>query len=497
MRLLLSIITLCTAVCTLSKAQDSTYLKLEQHKLLNNKLNTYYDAPTLKELNSPVAYTDMNINYTQQNSDRYIWQKGSGFNNFNININSFLAKKNDFNLWGGFYYKNIAAKNINFNETLDYDYLYPYIMADSVGGNLKDEHYAISGGISKLFNKTTLGLESSFVGKQSTRNRDPRTQNISSNFNLRLSASQQLTSNYNLALALLGERYFQKAKIEFNSELGRPNIIHETGFGNFNKLLSGSRDNAEYLGYNYGLSLHFVPSNHLGWFALAKYTGTTINKKIQDLADIMNEAYKDNLDLQLGYKFALNSHSKVEIGVNYTDKKLRGVEGKFHIEESLMPILAKEKLFNSTAQDRIGYVSFQQSNNTYDWFATVSTSYLTQKETYKVPLSQEYFEFFSLEGQLGWNQRFSKNLLSLKFVYNYSNPLSATGEWNSFASSTYRYEILLNNFNYKNTQTSVIDFGARLSFPIPKLQTFYIGANASHLSAYALTNFGVTSGFVF
>lgn len=494
---LLSIIALCTALCATSKAQDSTYIKLEQHKLLNNKLNNYYDAPALKQLNSPVVYTDMNINYTQQNSDKFIWQKGSGFNNFNININSFLAKKNDLNLWGGFYYNNIAAKDVNFNETLDYDYLYPYIMADTVGGDLKDEHYAISGGISKLYNKTTLGLESSFVGKQSIRNRDPRTQNISANFNLKASANQHLTAKYNLALALLGERYFQKAKIEFNSELGRPNIVHETGFGNFNKLLAGSRDNAEYLGYNYGLSLHFVPSNHLGWFALAKYTGTTIDKRVKDLTDIMNEAYKDNFEFQLGHKLALNSRSKLEIGMNYMDKQLRGIEGKFHIQQSLMPLLGKENLFNSTSKDWSGYVSFQQSNNTYDWFATLNTSYIKQKETYLVPLSQEHFEHLNIEGQIGWNQQFNQNILSLKLIYNYSNPLSATGEWNSFASNTYRYEMLLNNFNYKNTQTSFVDFGAKLSFPFPKLQTFYIGANASYLSAYALTNFGVTSGFVF
>jgi len=494
---LLSIITLYISICTISKAQDSTYLKLQQHKLLNDKLNNYYDAPSLKDLNSPVPYTDMNINYTQQRSEKYIWQKGSGFNNFNININSFLAKKNDINLWGGFYYNNIAAREVNYNETLDYDYLYPYIMADSVGGDLKDEHYAISGGISKLFNKTTLGLESSFIGKQSIRNRDPRTQNISSNFNIKVSANQKLNSIYNLTLAVVGERYFQKAKVEFNSELGRPNIIHETGFGNFNKLLAGSRDNAEYLGYNYGLSLHFVPSHHLGWFALAKYTGTTIDKRVQNLADIMNEAYKDNFEIQLGHKLAVNSHSKLEIGMNYKDKKLKGVEAKFHIEQSLMPILSRENLFNSTSKNWTGYISLQRNSNNYDWYATVSSSLINQHETYQIPLSEEKFEFINIEGQFGWNQRFTENLLSLKFIYNYSNPLSATREWNSFASNTNRYAMLLNNYNYKNTQTSFVDFGARLSFPVPKLQTFYIGANASHVSAYALTNFGITSGFVF
>ena len=494
---LLVIIPLCTTLCATSYAQDSTYIKLEQHKLLNHKLNNYYDAPALKKLNTPVTYTDMNINYAQENSDKFIWQKGSGFNNFTININSFLEKKNNLNLWGGFIYNNISKKDINFNETLDYDYLYPYIMADTVGGDLRDEHYAIVGGLSKAYHKTTIGLESSFVGKQSVRNRDPRTQNISANFNLTLSLSQQLNPKYNVAVALLGERYFQKSKVEFNSELGRPNIVHETGFGNYNRLLAGTRDNAEYLGYNYGASLHFVPTKQLGWFALAKYTGTSIDKRIKDLTQVMNEAYKNIFQVRVGHKLAVNSNSKVEIGANYINNKLKGVEGKFHIEQSLMTELGKENLYNSSKKDMGGYVSFQQTKDNTDWFATLGATYIEQEETYKAPSSREYIEYLNISGELGWNQRFQKNILNIKFAYNYTNPLTATGKWNSLSNNSYRYEMLTNNFDYKNTQSSAVDFAAKISFPMPKLQTMYVGAKVSYVSAYELAHFGVTSGFVF
>lgn len=494
---LLSIISLCTMLCATTQAQDSTYITLEQYKLLNSKLRPYYDSPALKKLNTPVTYTDMNISYAQENADQYMWQKGSGFNSLTINITSFLEKKNNLNLWGEFNYDNNSIKDVNFNETLDYEYLYPYIMADTVGGNLRNEHYTISGGLSKTYNKTTFGLESTFLGKQSIRNRDPRTHNISANFNVTLSISQQINSKYNLGFGVLGERYFQKAKVDFNSELGRPNIVHETGFGNYNSLLAGTRDNSEYLGYNYGLSLHFVPSDQLGWFAVAKYTGSTIDKRIKDLAQVMNEAYKDNFQVQLSYKLALATNSKLEFGSHYTEQKLKGVEGKYHIEQSLMAELGKENLFNSSSKNIGGYASFQQSNLQNDWFITLGSSYLQEDETYITPVSNTSFDFFNLSGQFGWNQKISKNLLSLKLTYNYSNPLTAKGEWNSFSSNSYRYEMLTNNFNYKNTQANYLNFSTKVSFPIPKLQTLYLGANVSYVSVYELTHFGVTSGFVF
>jgi hypothetical protein len=154
-------------------------------------------------------------------------------------------------------------------------------------------------------------------------------------------------------------------------------------------------------------------------------------------------------------------------------------------------------LFNSSSKNIGGYASFQQSNLQNDWFITLGSSYLQEDETYITPVSNTSFDFFNLSGQFGWNQKISKNLLSLKLTYNYSNPLTAKGEWNSFSSNSYRYEMLTNNFNYKNTQANYLNFSTKVSFPIPKLQTLYLGANVSYVSVYELTHFGVTSGFVF
>lgn len=460
-------------------------------------LSSFYNVPALKKISIPVNYTDMHIHYGQQKSDDYIWQKGSGSNIFDVQFSSFQQKNNTLRVWGAFDYKNSSIKDVNFNETLDYDYLYPYIMADTVGGDLRNEQYAIAAGLSKTYNKSTYGAEASFVGKQSVRNRDPRIQNISANVNITLSVSQALTEKYNLALSLFGDRYFQQAKVAFNSELGRPTIFHETGLGNYNKLFANTKDEAEYLGYNYGVALHFVPTDQIGWFGRAKYSASIIDKKIKDVSFVINQANKQGLSFQAGYKSILNTHAFIELGLDYDLHTLTGLEGRFHSQQSQLIELDKVQLFNSAATTFGGYISFLHSKDATTWTATFKAAYAKEKETYVLPFNQQQIAAIDLLGELRLNQKVRKSLLSLVAKYNYINPLSSEAIWTGVDIDSYRYAMLTHNFKYKSMEVSSVDVALKLAMPVKKLQTFFIGANAGYASAYNLTQFGITSGFVF
>lgn len=496
---LFTIISFFTILSLNLQAQDSTYIVLSKYNTLNSSLNKYYDTPTLKLLNTPIQYTSMNINYSTEESKKYILQKGSAVNDFNINIESFQKKDNNLNLWGKFQYENIHTKNVNFNETLDYDYLYPYIMSDTVGGNLTNEHYMILGGLSKTHNKTTYALETSFIGKQSIRQRDPRINNISSNFNATFSIARKASPNYTLGLALIGERYFQKAKVSFNSELGRPSIIHETGLGNYNKIFAGIRDNSEYLGYNYGLSLHYVPSNQLGWFAAIKLMGSNIEKKIKDIALVINDSKKYDFDTQLGYKIAISTTQRVEAGVRYNYKDINGLEGLFNNVDSQVGLvkISDENLFNASNQSIGGYLSYQQTTAATTWAVKIFGYHMNSKETYQLPAAIEDLQLLNIGGQVDLNQKIAKKTLIAHLGYSLNHPLSSQAAWTGLNSTSMRYQMLANNFDYKNTQVSLINVAVKLAIPVKKLQTFFIGVDASYAEAYKSKHFGITSGFVF
>lgn len=498
MRLLL-IISFMFILSAQSNAQDTTFVRLEEHKILHRNLSKYYNTPALSTYDNPIDFTDLSINYASNQSDTYILQQGSGYNDFNININSYQRKKNNLNLWGSFQYNNVSIKDIIFNETLDYNYVYPYVMTDTVGGNLKEEHYKILGGLSKTYDRTTYAFETSFVGKQSVRSRDPRVNNISSNFNATFAVSHRINQDYSLGLALIGERYFQKSKIAFNSELGRPTVFHETGLGNYNKIFADTRDNAEYLGYNYGTTLSFVSINHIGWFAKADYLGTHVTKKITDVAYVINEANKHALGVDLGYKFGINTNTFLESGAYYRRNSIAGIEGKFDNKDSQAGLhkISDENLFNSSNQTIGGYISYQKIYPKTTVSTAIRAAYTDSKESYVLPIRQEKFQYLNFIGDIQLNQQIQKSLLLLNLKYSYTNPLSAEGNWTGLTYNSVRHQMLINNFDYRNTQVSLIAFSAKISFPVKKLQRMFFGAHVSYASAYNLKQFGMTSGFVF
>ena len=496
---LLSIISLCTILSAELHAQDSTFAKISEYNALHKNVSMHYDAPALKAKNVPVDFTDIKAAYSSQESDKYIIQKGSGSNNFNIDIESFQTKKNNLSLWGNFKYQNIKTKNVNFNETLDYDYLYPYIMTDSVGGNLNDEHYTILGGLSKTSHKSTYGFETSFIGKQSVRSRDPRTNNISSNFNLKFSYAYQWNEKYNAAVSLLGDRYFQKSKISFNSELGRPTVYHETGLGNYNKIFADTRDNAEYLGYNYGITLHLVPNDQLGWFFSGKYVIHNIQKKIKDVAFVINEANKSNLEFNTGYKRALTSSSQVEIGASYLQKNITGNEGIFDNKDSQTGLqqINSADLFTANLNEVGGYLAYYKQYGNTIWNTKLGAKYINSEETYKLPLSEEKINFLNLNAELSLIQKIGKNKILADIRYSHTNPSNNTSIRTGFDVSTTRYDMLTNNFDYKSTKVSVLSGALKIALPVKTLQTFYVGINGSYAEVYKFKQFGITSGFVF
>ena len=71
-------------------------------------------------------------------------QSGNGEKSIGFQADSYIRKKN-YCLWGNALYRNGRVKNLKWNETSDWELLYPYLLADSVGGDLSKEIYSFTG----------------------------------------------------------------------------------------------------------------------------------------------------------------------------------------------------------------------------------------------------------------------------------------------------------------------------------------------------------------
>ena len=93
-------------------------------------------------------------------------------------VSSWIKLSDRTRLWGNARYTTGKETGVVWNETADFELLYPYVMADSIGGDLSLQEYAFTGGYSGRARKFTWGIEGSYRAALEYRNRDPRPKNI-------------------------------------------------------------------------------------------------------------------------------------------------------------------------------------------------------------------------------------------------------------------------------------------------------------------------------
>ena len=97
--------------------------------------------------------------YTSE-SEPVLLQSGDGEKSIGFQADSYIRKKN-YCLWGNTLYRNGRVKNLKWNETSDWELLYPYLLADSVGGDLSKEIYSFTGGYAARYESITCLLYTS------------------------------------------------------------------------------------------------------------------------------------------------------------------------------------------------------------------------------------------------------------------------------------------------------------------------------------------------
>ena len=128
-------------------------------------------------------------------------------------------------------YERGVKRNVRWNETSDFTLLYPYVMADSVGGDLQREQYAFQGHYAGRSGDWTWGAGMAYRALHEYRQVDPRPRNVTSDFRVDGTAGRIL-GPYALALTLSCRRYHQLQNTAFvNPKGANTTLFHMTGLG--------------------------------------------------------------------------------------------------------------------------------------------------------------------------------------------------------------------------------------------------------------------------
>lgn len=244
------------------------------------------ENPALAGLLRPHSLTVLGLDYGHMRRDSIIDpQSGKGLNRFGMGASTYTRAGKSMVLQGHASYHRQEQKQVVWNETSDYAMIYPYLSADSIGGDLQGEIYDFGGAYSDRRGSLLWGAALDYTAGLYWRSVDPRPRNVTSNLRARAGIAYSLSHRAVLGLALRYTRYKQTSSIAFASEMGVDKVYHLIGLGLQYQRWGGLGLSTHYNANLWGLSLDLRPDGLEGTGASASfsYDGMAMDVLLTDL----------------------------------------------------------------------------------------------------------------------------------------------------------------------------------------------------------------------
>lgn len=214
------------------------------------------------------SMTEMGLRICNRNSNKaMLMETGNGHTLGGAYVVSYLRLDEANTVWGGASYQVGRKRNIQFNSTSDYELLYPYVMADTIGGDMENERYTFSGGYAVNMKRWTLGATLDFRAEHEFRTTDPRPRGIITDLALRVGVNYALT-NYKMGAGVGVKTYKQTNDVDFYNPLGVIPTYHMTGLGSNYVRFAGAVRSAYYKGTGFIADLQLASSCGTGLYVL-------------------------------------------------------------------------------------------------------------------------------------------------------------------------------------------------------------------------------------
>ena len=371
-------------------------------------------------------------------------------------IDAFLRKKK-VSLWGTAHYGNSKTHHVCYNETTDFDLLYPYVMADTIGGGVsRKETYDFLGGFAYHKRRWTVGVEGRYTARLEYRTVDPRPKNLTGYLKVKAGTAYSglFNGTYEGGASVGFQRYKQTNILEFYNETSQPTVYQLTGLGMDYYRFRGSNTSTYYkgLGWNATIGLHpSAPRN--GIYASLDYSSLSIDKVISDLNELpLTKLKLQQQTLEMGYmhKGRINTWG---IRVAEACDERRGIENIFgSAQDNIYPQIASGRQYQEVRWNLSAGLLWQyrpSDKSVYDIF--VNQCYRHIQETYASPwrkmASSAQVSALSLKGMWQIKRWILQTSAYMDYVWNSRCDMVLTGSINeSMMAPVYnRYAFYKNN----------------------------------------------------
>lgn len=247
----------------------------------------YSDNVAMHHLTYRTSTSSFGMEYQWRDENQALFSEyGRGESLTHIFATTYLQPKETEHLWGFARYSTGTKKGINWNSTSDISRLYPYIVSDTLGGDLLHEMYSFGGGYSGAWCGYRLSGHLAYDAQQEYRTVDPRPRNITSHLRVSSGVSRSL-GGYDLGMSLQYGIYKQRSSITFFSPLGSALQRLMSGLGDSFSRFDSNDPSVYYRGYTLGTALDLLPKDtSSGLFGSIAYQFDQIEQTLSDMNEV-------------------------------------------------------------------------------------------------------------------------------------------------------------------------------------------------------------------
>lgn len=353
-----------------------------------------FDNPSMQRYHHRTSLNTLRMGYDYAHASQPIrLEQGGGHSMGLADIDAYLHR-GKATLWGRAAYQNGGVRGIRFSESSDFERLYPYLMADTVGGNNHLERYHFMGGFSCPVGRWNIAAEGQYTALMEYRTVDPRPKNLTGDLRAKVGLSYVMGSNV-LGLALSAGRYKQTNEVKLYNEVAVPTIFHLTGLGADYYRFRGINTSTYYKGHTLGAMLSYLHRDGLllGSFAHGGYNYTETQKIISSLNELPMATLRHHHQYAMaGHAFRLGRGS---LGFRLSEdwQRRQGFEHIFGTaQDNIYPQIATSEAYRLTTLRVGGDVLWQPwrfgASQPIDLALQAGTHYAHYFEQYAEPYRQ-------------------------------------------------------------------------------------------------------------
>ncbi|MDD7273319.1 MAG: hypothetical protein SOZ07_05765 [Prevotella sp.] len=406
MKIILVILAFCSLFVNRLWAKDKDTISLTEHlSLWKRTFNEVERNPAFMHDAYATSMTYMQLKLDNQTANRAIQlEKGSSHTLMGASVKSFLKLNQYQTVWGYASYRIGRKRQIMFNSTSDYDLLYPYVMGDTLGGNLENEQYAFGGGYGTDAGRWHWGAEMKFRAEHEYRTIDPRPRGIATDLTLRLGVAYQL-SNYKLGMGAGVRTYKQTNNVDFYNPLGVIPVYHFTGLGTDYVRFAGAIRSSYYKATGFIADFQMVPLLANGFYFSLQQTFMPYQNILTELNALpisklnVNET-EVKMGWKLGGKFAFAPYAGLYRELREGNECVAGSSSSTEYKSLITLSMFSNKKTEVYLGSAVHWQLDKQTKNTHDFTLDGRLGWLDERAEY-VDLKRE-MSYQKVFARLAW-----------------------------------------------------------------------------------------------